>query len=90
MNWVTYQVAKRVVQCDHIGLVNLLLQRRAVPEYIQGDLDKKILADALLPLFDPNGRQARGQLNAMKEVREQLGTPGAAKRVSDLALEFAA
>lgn len=36
--WITYQIARRLVDIPSIGLVNLVLGKQAVPELIQGDV----------------------------------------------------
>lgn len=85
MNPLTYSVAKRVVAVDHIGLPNLILGERAVPEYIQADARAELMAPALLELLRPDSESRERQQDAFGRVRAELGAPGAAARVADLA-----
>ena len=42
-NWISYQIAKRIITLKFISLVNLIMDREVVTELIQGDLNKKRL-----------------------------------------------
>jgi lipid-A-disaccharide synthase len=90
MHPLTYAVAARVVRVPHVGLVNLILGRRVVPELLQQAVRPALLAQALRPLLDRDGRAARAQRAAFVEVRERLGAPGVARRVAQLGLELVA
>ena len=88
MDAISYAIAKRVVRCPHIGLVNLVAGREVAPEYLQGAATAERLARHVLVLLDSDGREGSRQRNAFALVRERLGTPGASRRVADLAAEM--
>jgi lipid-A-disaccharide synthase len=83
---LSYAIARRVVRCRHVGLVNLVAGREVAPEYLQGSSTAAALARAVLPLLERDGEAARGQRQAFESVRSQLGSAGAADRVADLAV----
>ena len=85
MDAISYAIAKRVVRCPHIGLVNLVAGREVAPEYVQGAATAEQLARHVLVLLDSDGREGSRQRDAFALVRERLGTPGASRRVADLA-----
>lgn len=88
-NPVTYAAARRVLKIRHIGLVNVVAGREIVPEFVQGALEPRAVAAALLPLLEP-GSPERARMRAdLRSVREALGTPGASRRVATLAVELA-
>jgi lipid-A-disaccharide synthase len=82
----TWWAAKMLVRTEHVSLPNLIAKAPVVPEHLQGDATAPALAEALLPLLDPDSRERAEQLSALERVRGALGAPGAAGRVADLAL----
>jgi lipid-A-disaccharide synthase len=56
------------------------------PEFVQHELDPSRVADTLERLLDPQSADRRTMIDALAGVRAQLGTPGAAARVADMAL----
>ncbi len=50
---LSYAVARRVVKVPHVAMVNLIADRRIVPELIQDDFTPETVAAALRPLLGP-------------------------------------
>jgi lipid-A-disaccharide synthase len=72
LGWLTYALARPFIVAKFATLVNILLDREAVPEFIQECCTPGALAAALLPLFrDPNARDA--QTVALKDAIHELG-----------------
>lgn len=85
MHPLTHAIAKRVVRVPHIALANLVLDKRAVPEFVQEDATPASLAAAVLPLLSDG--PARGAMLAdLRSLRALLGEEKAAERVADIAL----
>jgi lipid-A-disaccharide synthase len=82
---ITYQIARRVVKIPHIGLVNIVAGEGLVPEFVQDDLVVGRVADALDPLLDEGSEPRARMRDGLARVRAQLGTPGAARRVAEMA-----
>ena len=89
MNPFTYRIARRVVEVEHIGLVNLIAGKRIAPEFVQGEATPGALAEAVIALLQ-EGVHREEKIQAIKAVRQKLvGDPrGAAARVADLAAEL--
>lgn len=85
---VTYAIARRVVRIPHIGLVNIVARREVAPEFVQGALQPSAVADTLQRFMDLRSPERRAMLHGLAEVRSQLGTPGAAERVAQMAAEM--
>jgi lipid-A-disaccharide synthase len=72
LGWLTYALARPFIVAKFATLVNILLDREAVPEFIQEQCTPDALVAALLPLFrDPRARDA--QTGALKDAVHELG-----------------
>lgn len=92
---LTFWIAERLVDIEHIALVNLVAGERLVPELLQDDVEPQTLADALLPLLEEGSRERTRVLDGLARVRGRLEPdrrPDAstAERVADLAAELMA
>lgn len=85
VSWVTYLLARLLVRVEHIGMVNLLAGERLMPELIQSEVSPERLArESQRMLDDPI---VRSRVSAkLSELRDRLGSPGAADRVANIAL----
>ena len=83
---ISWAVATAVLRTEHVSLPNLIAGDRVVPEYLQAAAKARTLADALLPLLDPESVQTRTQKAGLSSVKEMLGPPGAGRRVAELAV----
>ena len=93
MSGLSFQVAKRVVRVDHVGLVNLVAGERIVPELIQNEATAEALSDAILPFIDPAHPARRRAVADLERVRNRLAGPDdrpVAERVAALAAELIA
>jgi lipid-A-disaccharide synthase len=69
---LTYALSRFLLTVNHITLINILLGREAVPEFLQARATPGALADAVQHLFtDKNARAA--QVAAMNEFAQALG-----------------
>lgn len=82
---LSYAIARRLVHIPHIGLLNIVAGREVAPEFVQNAFQPERVADALAPLFAPDGAERRAMLAGLAEVRAQLGTAGASARVAEMA-----
>jgi lipid-A-disaccharide synthase len=84
-------VARAMLKIDWIALPNLILDRRAVPELLQGDCVPQSLAAELRPLL-AGGMQRDAQLAGFAEVALVMGgghLPHAGNRAAELAQRIA-
>ncbi len=83
---VTYAVGRAMLKIPFVCLVNLLANRRVVPELLQGDANPDAIVAALEPLW--NGPARTRLLEGLAEVRAMLGPAGAARRVAEAVLKL--
>jgi lipid-A-disaccharide synthase len=82
----TYALARHLVRVPHVGLVNLVLGRRAVPELIQAELTSERVAGRALELLGSR-REIERMRADLAEVRPALGQPGASERAAEAVAE---
>jgi lipid-A-disaccharide synthase len=72
MGWLTYRLMNPLITVKHMTLVDILLDRKAVPEFYQDGVVPEAMADALAPLLtDADARAA--QVAALDEATHLLG-----------------
>jgi lipid-A-disaccharide synthase len=72
LGWLTYALARPFIHVQHITLINLVLNRRAVPELVQSDCTPENLAAALKPLFTDEAARA-AQIRDLEEAARIFG-----------------
>jgi lipid-A-disaccharide synthase len=84
---LTYQLARRLVTVDTIGMVNLIAGRKIVPELIQDDFTPDAVAEQAAAMLADAGRRTEIR-EGLASVRQQLGGPGASRRAAEAILEL--
>ncbi|MFT4112181.1 lipid-A-disaccharide synthase [Silvibacterium sp.] len=72
---LTYAVAKRVVDVPHVAMVNLIAERRLVPELIQNDFTAERAASLLEPLLR-DGSEREQMLSGLRAISDMLKAEG--------------
>ncbi len=85
---LTYQLGRRLVKLDRIGLANIVAGEQVAPEFVQEDFQPQVVAETLLGFFrNPELRNIIQK--KLRRVREKLGEAGASRSVAELALRLA-
>jgi lipid-A-disaccharide synthase len=79
---LSYFIGKMLIKVRFISLVNLILDRPLLQEYIQFDYTLYNLKDELNRLIDGPARE--DQLRGYDELQEKIGEPGACNRAAGL------
>ncbi|MCX2679962.1 lipid-A-disaccharide synthase [Galbibacter sp. EGI 63066] len=84
-NWISYQIAKRIITLKYISLVNLIMDKEVVKELIQSELTTKNLKEELHKILT---KETRKQifLDYFK-LEKKLGGRGASKKTAQLIFE---
>ncbi len=75
-------IARRVIRSEHIGLPNLVLGERVLPEVLQDQLTPERLLAHVQRLWDGPEREAT--LVKLRDLRARLGAGGAIARMCDI------
>jgi lipid-A-disaccharide synthase len=79
---LTATLARPLVRTPYFAMVNLIAEKRVVPELMQDEFTpERVAAETLRLLQEPNAREA--QRRGLEEVRKRLGPPGAVERAAD-------
>lgn len=81
-SWISYQIAKRVIDLKYISLVNLVLDKPAVTELIQSDFNPKRLEEELKKILDDYHRALL--FMDYYDLEEKLGGKGASAKTANL------
>lgn len=81
-NWISYQIAKRIITLDYISLVNLIMGKEVVKELVQNDLNTENLKSELSKILEGSCRTK--QLASYGELAKKLGGKGASDKTAKL------
>ncbi|WP_224485261.1 lipid-A-disaccharide synthase [Robertkochia aurantiaca] len=84
-NWISYQIAKRIITLKFISLVNLIMDKEVVKELIQDEMNTKNLKKELGKILEPEVRK-RIFLDYY-HLEKKLGGRGASKKAARLIFE---
>lgn len=84
-NRISYEIAKRIIKLKYISLVNLILDKEAVTELIQSDLNIKRLQEELGKILD--GTHRKKMFLDYYDLEQKLGGEGASKKTARLIIE---
>tara|TARA_R110002020_G_scaffold114593_3_gene263606 strand:- start:145019 stop:146128 length:1110 start_codon:yes stop_codon:yes gene_type:complete len=86
-NWISYQIAKRIITLKYISLVNLILGREVVKELIQDGLTTKNLISELSKIVE--GPKRKMIFEAYYELEIKLGGIGASEKAASFIVKNA-
>jgi len=80
-NGISFWLAKQLIKVKYISLVNLILDKPALPELIQDKMNAENINIALKSILNP-GESRNSMLNSFDELEEKLGGSGASERAA--------
>ena len=84
---LSYQILKRLVTIDHLGLANIITQKEIVRELIQHDASPQKISAELFELLNNENYRAK-VIEDLKLVKQSLGMGQGSKRMAELALSL--
>ena len=84
---LSYWLGKRLINVKHIGIVNLIVRKRLLPELIQHDASPQAIAETILQMIN-NPRRYKQISTELLNVKKRLGGVGASDRVAGIALNL--
>ncbi len=85
-SWLTYQIAKRIINVKFIGMPNILAGREICPELIQNEATAEKISAKCFEIL--KNKQILAKMRAeLAETKQKLGGAGATKRAAKIILE---
>lgn len=81
-NWISYQIAKRIITLKYISLVNLIMDEEVVTELLQDRCNRKTIKVELQKLLDETHRKKL--ISQYNELENRLGGVGASRKTAHL------
>ena len=81
-SFISYHIAKRIINLDYISLVNLIMEREVVKELIQNEFNRKNLKRELQKILTEEHRKKI--FSDYFELEQKLGGPGASAKTAQL------
>ena len=80
---LTHAIAKRIVKVPHVAMVNLIANKRLIPELIQSEFTAARIVNELEPLL-PDGPQRSTLMKELASLRALLKSPSTSASTSAL------
>jgi lipid-A-disaccharide synthase len=84
---LTYHIGKFLVKIKNIAMANIVLQQNTVPELIQGDVRKELIASHLKKYLTDETYYQEVK-TALQKIPQILGAPAAAERAAGMITQF--
>ncbi|MCL2485430.1 MAG: lipid-A-disaccharide synthase [Endomicrobia bacterium] len=84
LSYFNYFLARLIVKVKYITIVNILADKKVVPEFIQFDATPEKIAASIIEQLKPDYYASKTQ--ELADFRKMLGTTGVSKRVAEMIL----
>lgn len=79
---ITYQLAKRLVKIDHIAMPNIVASKTVVHEFIQNDVNAKLISDYVQLLLTDDSALI-SLTNELEKIKNKLGRMAASENAAN-------
>ena len=80
-NWILFNVFGKV---KYISIVNLIADKKIIPELIQNKMTKKNIIKKIFPYLDIKSKKRQAALQNFNNLRKILGRPGVFNRIAKI------
>ena len=81
---ISWYIAKIVSRVKYSSIVNLILNKKIVPELLQDKMNSKNIIEEVTPLLNLKSFKRKKMLSDFIEIRKTLGIPGVYERTASL------
>ena len=83
LSFFSWIIAKYIIRIKYISIVNLIAEKKIVPEYIQSGMKPIKMRDKIIELLDPTSKTRLLMLENLEKMKIKLGVPGVYKNVAE-------
>ncbi|MEW5803620.1 MAG: lipid-A-disaccharide synthase [bacterium] len=87
LSLISYILGRLLIRVPYIGLVNLVAEKRIVPELIQYQASPERIASLALNILRDSKRQ-ESMRRELGKIKEKLGDPGSSARAAEVVVEM--
>ncbi len=85
--WLTYVLVNRMLKIDHIGLCNIIADKRIAPEFIQYDATPEKISAQIIEILS-NNTVRNDMISELAKVESMLGGEGGINNIAKLTLDM--
>jgi lipid-A-disaccharide synthase len=82
---LNYLLARMFIRTEYISLVNLLMERKVVPEFIQAQVTRENVVPIIEDLLDSGSGAREAMVQSLREVKARLGSHDTSREVARIA-----
>lgn len=86
---LSYFILKPLVKVEHIGLVNIVAEKRIVKEFLQFNAQPELIANEISLILNDE-KYRTNMISELNKVQEKLGKTGGIENMAELILEMLA
>ncbi len=86
-SFISYFLGKKFINLDFISLVNILSGKKVITEYIQSDINPKLMTNEIYDLVN-NKDKYKSIQNEFLKIREMLGEASASEKAANIIVNF--
>lgn len=87
LSLISYVLGRMLIRVPYIGLVNLVAEKKIVPELIQYQANPETIASLAMDILKDHKRQERMR-EELRKIRDKLGEPGSSGRAAEVVMEI--
>lgn len=85
LSLLNYILARMFIKTEYISLVNLIMGKKIVPEFIQTDVTANNVIPIIEDFLDLESLTRREMINSLREVKQRLGSHETSREVAEIA-----
>tara|TARA_B100001175_G_scaffold279143_1_gene256158 strand:+ start:645 stop:1763 length:1119 start_codon:yes stop_codon:yes gene_type:complete len=87
LNLSSWYIAKLFVKVKYSSIVNIMLNKKVVNEFLQNEMKPNLLSEEIVDLLNTESKSRQKMLDEFNNIKKMLGNSGVFLRIADLILK---